>query len=208
MFCSLAFCTQHRHTYLEEAPVWLLCPGAPAAVFKRCSTIANGQDSECRRTPGCAVQKSSDGRNSCTAAVLLNKTRVEQNAWFDRFRALDPSVVGSCESVCYLKAVFSCAGYNSMEGSGRGSTKAAAEAACRENVGCSWSGANSWCTANLFGSDAWGQAAAQAMGSCSALSKDKYTCAGGSLNGTLQPGRIKRYKDYEQPASGSGTCAY
>jgi hypothetical protein len=154
-------------------------------------------------------------------------------AWFDRFHALDPSVVGSCESVCYLRGIFnsscieinsksdqsaSSASSSSSSGSNPTTTKQAAaaaaaaqasprEAACRQNAFCSWSSASRYCSINLMGADAWGQAAARAAAQCSALSKDRSTCEGGSPQGSASvlAGRVRQYRDYQQP-TGSYAC--
>jgi hypothetical protein len=237
-----------RHVYAEETPQWLWCPNSPFATYKACSSIPAGQDTQCKATKGCAVQLSSSsssggsaggsGSSYCTAGVMAKMSQQQQTAWFDRFRALDPSVVGSCESVCYLRGVFSCAGINSLSdnstapasrsssaashqagaakaaqgAAAKGSAAAAVatprKAACKRNPSCSWSTESRYCSTNLMGSDAWGQAATAAAAQCSGLSKDRYSCEGGSPKGSaaVLAARVQQYKDYQQPAS-STACA-
>jgi hypothetical protein len=216
--------------------MWLWCPGSPFATYKTCSSIPAGHDTQCNATKGCAVQQKSSGGSTssfCTAAFMVKVSQQQQDAWFDRFRALDASVVGSCESVCYLRGIFSCAGIDNLSDnttapgssssrSSRSSNTGAPgtsskylprsprEAACRGNPSCHWSSESRYCSANLVGSDAWGQAAASAAAQCSALSKDRGTCEGGSSRGTaaVLAARVQQYKNYQQPAdSVSGMCA-
>jgi hypothetical protein len=82
------------------------------------------------------------------------------------------------------------------------------EAACRGNPSCIWSSESRYCSTNLMGSDAWGQAAASAAAQCSALSKDRGTCEGGSPRGSaaVLAARVQQHRNYQQPAS-SNMCA-
>jgi hypothetical protein len=167
---------------------------------------------------------------------MVKMSQPQQDAWFGRFRALDASVVGSCESVCYLRGVFKCAEINSLSDNstnlGRSSSSSSSSsspdsvhsaaagkamksmpgsprgAACSGNPSCSWSSESRYCSTNLLGPGAWGQAAARAAVQCSALSKDRATCERGSPQGsaTVLAARVQQYKNYKQPA-GSHTCA-
>jgi hypothetical protein len=147
--------------------------------------------SACTNTKGCAL----DSKGFCTPAFFTGKTQAQKDDWYNKYRAMDPTIHGTCESACYLKGIFGCSSYYSIK------PATAQEAACKKNKYCTWDG--SMCQQLLMGTDAWGQAAARAGKLCPTLSKDVNTCRGKSpIGAIIQTGRVQQYKNWVQPTTG------
>lgn len=82
----------------------------------------------CNRTAGCTFARKD--YPYCTAAFLTKLNSTQSDAWFNKYRAMDPAVVGSCESMCYLRGLFACTG--AMVGPSAPKDPGAQQAACNK----------------------------------------------------------------------------
>lgn len=161
-------------------------------------TSAGTYTDTCKRTPGCTTIK--DGGDSyCKASFLAKLNSTAEAAWYEKYRAFDSAVVGTCEAACYLKQIFSC-----QAGSQTSNTTLQSERALCEAKGgyCRWatygSGTTSsaYCNQNMLGNDAWGRAVTEAYNACSLLSTNTTTCAAGPVTSSIQMTRIQTLLDY------------